>query len=258
MTHGKVALVTGGTRGIGFGIATALAQDGYHLVITGRRSSQDAQPALTALRTHLQGADQTALYLQADVAIPQDRQRLLDEIQTSFTRLDLLVNNAGIAPTLRADILDATEASFDELIATNLKGPYFLTQAVARWMLRQAEQAPAQRSIINISSISATVASTNRGDYCITKAGIAMATMLWAARLTGHGIGVYEVRPGIIETDMTKAVKNKYDNLISGDPPPRKALGNARGHRPRRRHAGSRRSALCSRCGADRWMAALP
>lgn len=216
-TDRKVALVTGGTRGIGLGIARALAQAGYHIVITGRRSNGEAQPALTELQRHLQQADGTALYFQADVANAGDRQRLLDDIQSTFARIDVLVNNAGIAPKVRADILEATEASFDDLIATNLKGPYFLTQAVANAMIRGGEQAPGPRSIINIGSISATVASTSRGDYCIAKAGMAMATMLWATRLTQHGIGVYEVRPGIIQTDMTRAVKAKYDALIGGD-----------------------------------------
>ena len=137
------------------------------------------------------------------------------QLKKVFGRLDVLVNNAGIAPRVRADILDAREDSFDELIATNLKGPYFLTQAVAAWMIRQhAVDAQAHRAIINISSVSATVASVNRGDYCISKAGIAMATRLWAARLAEYGIGVYEVRPGIIESDMTVGVRDKYDALI--------------------------------------------
>lgn len=217
MTDKKVALVTGGTRGIGLGIAIALAQAGYNIVITGRRSSAEAQPALAELQSHMPAAGQTALYWQADVASTQDRERLLDEIHSAYGRLDVLVNNAGIAPRVRADILEASEESFDELFAVNLKGPYFLTQAVARQMIREGELAPGPRSIINISSISATVASTNRGDYCMTKAGIAMATALWATRLAPHGIGVYEIRPGIVETDMTSAVKSKYDALIGGD-----------------------------------------
>ena len=217
----RVALVTGGTRGIGLGIARTLAEQGIHVVITGRRSAEDAQSALTQLERAFPASSLRTVYCQADVADPASRQRLLAEIESTFGRLDILVNNAGIAPSVRADILEATESSFDELIATNLKGPYFLTQAVANWMLRQqaaqdSATAP-HRCIINISSVSATVASINRGDYCISKAGIAMATMLWATRLTQHGIGVYEVRPGIIETDMTKGVKGKYDALIEAD-----------------------------------------
>jgi NAD(P)-dependent dehydrogenase (short-subunit alcohol dehydrogenase family) len=203
----RVALVTGGTRGIGFGIATALAQAGFTLVITGRRPESDVLDALNELR-----ALAPTTYLAADVANAKDRAHLLETIESRLGRLDLLVNNAGIAPPVRADILEATEASFDQLIATNLKGPYFLTQAVANWMIRQP---PAPRAIINISSISATVASVNRGDYCISKAGIAMATRLWAVRLAEFGINVYEVQPGIIQTDMTDGVKAKYDAMIA-------------------------------------------
>ena len=154
-----------------------------------------------------------SIYIAADVASAEERQHLLKTVEEKLGRLDVLVNNAGIAPRVRADILEAGEESFDELIATNLRGPYFLTQAAAQWMIRQG---PGRRSIINVSSVSATVASVNRGDYCISKAGIAMATKLWAVRLAEYGIGVYEVRPGIIETDMTEGVKGKYDALIEG------------------------------------------
>jgi 3-oxoacyl-[acyl-carrier protein] reductase len=203
----KVALVTGGTRGIGLGVALKLAEAGFTLVITGRRAADQVQPVLQQLRQH----SDRSIYVQADVASSSDRQQLLQTAEAQLGRLDVLVNNAGIAPRVRADVLEASEESFDELIATNLRGPYFLTQSVAKWMIRQPT--PGQ-SIINISSVSATVASVNRGDYCISKAGIAMATKLWAVRLAEYGIGVYEVRPGIIETDMTEGVKSKYDALI--------------------------------------------
>lgn len=213
MTENKVALVTGGTRGIGLGIALQLAKDGFTLVISGRRSEEQVHDALSTIRE----SSPASIYVQADVASGSDRMRLLQRAEEKFNRLDVLVNNAGIAPRVRADLLNATEESFDELIATNLKGPYFLTQAVAAWMIRQHAIAPVDhRAIVNISSVSATVASINRGDYCISKAGIAMATKLWAARLAGHGIGVYEVRPGIIESDMTRGVRDKYDALIQG------------------------------------------
>jgi 3-oxoacyl-[acyl-carrier protein] reductase len=205
----KVALVTGGTRGIGLGVALKLAEAGFTLVITGRRPADQVQPALQQLKQH----SPRSLYVQADVASSADRQQLLQTIEAQLGRLDVLVNNAGIAPRVRADVLEAGEDSFDELIATNLRGPYFLTQRAAAWMIRQRRQG---QSIINISSVSATVASVNRGDYCISKAGIAMATKLWAVRLAEYGIGVYEVRPGIIETDMTEGVKGKYDALIEG------------------------------------------
>ncbi len=150
-------------------------------------------------------------YCQCDVADRAAREKMLDAIRQKFGRLDVLVNNAGIAPKVRADILDATEESFEQLIRTNLQGPYFLTQSVAKWMIKQK-----RGCIINVSSISAQVASVNRGDYCISKAGVAMATQLWAVRLGEHGIPVYEVRPGIIQTDMTAGVKEKYDKLIAG------------------------------------------
>jgi 3-oxoacyl-[acyl-carrier protein] reductase len=200
----RVALITGGTRGIGLGIALKLADAGFTIAISGRRPAEEVRPVLAQLGPG-------SIYIQADVASTADRRRLLETVESQSGRLDVLVNNAGIAPRVRADILEAGEESFDELIATNLRGPYFLTQSVASWMIRHP--AP-DRSIVNISSVSATVASVNRGDYCIAKAGIAMATKLWAVRLAEHGIGVYEVRPGIIETDMTAGVKGKYDALI--------------------------------------------
>jgi NAD(P)-dependent dehydrogenase (short-subunit alcohol dehydrogenase family) len=213
----KVALVTGGTRGIGLGIAKRLAAADFHVVITGRRDRADIQDAMNDVATSFVNPNQRVEYLKADVSIIEDRKAMLDTIEASFGRLDVLVNNAGIAPRIRADVLEATEASFDELISTNLKGPYFLTQAVANSMIRQQEIARERRCIINVSSVSATVASINRGDYCISKAGIAMATKLWAAKLTQYGIGVYEVQPGVIATDMTAGVKGKYDALIEGD-----------------------------------------
>jgi 3-oxoacyl-[acyl-carrier protein] reductase len=205
----QVALITGGTRGIGLGIARKLAEAGFTVVVTGRRPSDQVQPVLEQLQT----VSPDSRYIAADVSSSADRNRLLERIEAQLGRLDVLVNNAGIAPRVRADVLEAGEESFDEIIATNLRGPYFLTQSVANWMIRHP--AP-NRSIINISSVSATVASVNRGDYCISKAGIAMATKLWAVRLAEYGIGVYEVRPGIIETDMTEGVKAKYDALIAG------------------------------------------
>jgi NAD(P)-dependent dehydrogenase (short-subunit alcohol dehydrogenase family) len=209
--RGKVALVTGGARGIGLGIAVRLGEAGFALAISGRRADEEVQSALGQIKA----ISPASIYIQADVSSGPDRARLLQSVEEKFGRLDVLVNNAGIAPRVRADILDAQEDSFDELMATNLKGPYFLTQAVAAWMIREYANDPAaHRSIINISSVSVTVASVSRGDYCISKAGIAMATKLWAARLAEFGIGVYEVRPGIIESDMTAGVRGKYEALI--------------------------------------------
>lgn len=213
LRQGRVALVTGGARGIGLGIALKLADAGFTLAISGRRPLKQVKPALDQIKKR----SSASIYIQADVSSGEERAHLLLRVKKVFGRLDVLINNAGIAPRVRADILDAGEESFDELIATNLKGPYFLTQSVAAWMIRQrASGARVHRAIINISSVSATVASVNRGDYCISKAGIAMATRLWAVRLAEYGIGVYEVRPGIIETDMTAAVRDKYDDLIEG------------------------------------------
>jgi len=206
----KVALITGGTRGIGLGIAKELAAGGYDLALTGRREASEVSQVLAQFPS--------AIYLQSDVARLDDHATMLDAIFARFGRLDVLVNNAGVAPDVRADLLDATADSFDRLIATNLRGPYFLTQAAARRMIDHRQRDPQFRGcIVNISSVSATVASVNRGDYCISKAGIAMATQLWAARLAEFGIDVYEIRPGIIATDMTAAVKAKYDALIAGD-----------------------------------------
>jgi NAD(P)-dependent dehydrogenase (short-subunit alcohol dehydrogenase family) len=208
---GHLALVTGGARGIGLGISTALARAGFNLAINGRRSEAEVADTLTALREI--GAQ--VLYLRADVARRSDHAAMIDAIRKNFGRLDVLVNNAGVAPDVRADILDASEESFDRLMSINLKGPYFLTQTVAKQMIAHKPASDWRGRIINVSSISATIASVNRGDYCITKAGIAMATQLWAARLAEFGIDVYEIRPGVIATDMTAGVKEKYDRLFS-------------------------------------------
>jgi len=212
-TSRKTALVTGGSRGIGLGVAQALATAGFDLVINGRREAGEVADVVA----RLSAAGAQAAYFRADVADLEDHGRLLGFVRQRFGRLDVLVNNAGVAPDVRADILDAAPDSFDRLISINLRGPYFLTQAAAQWMVRQKKENPAFRGcIINVSSVSATVASVNRGDYCISKAGIAMATSLWAARLAEYGIDVYEVRPGVIATDMTSGVKEKYDALIAG------------------------------------------
>ena len=211
-SNGKVAFVTGGSRGIGLGIARQLAKDGFYVAINGRRAEAEVAPVLQELET----CGVAAIYCQGDVAALADHQRMLARIRDRFGRLDVLVNNAGVAPEVRADILEALPESFDRLISINLRGPYFLTQAAAKWMIEQRNaDANFRGCIVNVSSISAIVASTNRGDYCISKSGIAMATQLWAARLAEFGIEVYEVRPGIVATDMTANVKQKYDQLIA-------------------------------------------
>jgi 3-oxoacyl-[acyl-carrier protein] reductase len=209
----RVALITGGSRGIGYGIASQLAEAGYDLVINGVREAQ----AVTSQLKELEKAGSRVLYCRANISSKEDRTRMLDEINAFYGRLDILINNAGIAPRERKDILEASEESFTELIDTNLKGPYFLTQSVARWMIaQQNERKDFQGCIVNISSISAVVASVNRGEYCIAKAGVSMATQLYAVRLAEFNIPVYEVRPGIIQTDMTAGVTEKYDRLIEG------------------------------------------
>ncbi len=207
-----VALVTGGSRGIGLGIARCLAREGYDLAICGLR----AEDAVAGVLTELRALGARVLYCRADISRAESRAALIEAIRASYGRVNLLVNNAGRAPRVRADILEATEESLEEVMRTNLQGPYFLTQAVARWMIEQKEAGEAQRGcIINISSISATVASLNRGEYCLSKAALSMATRLWAARLAEYDIPVYEVRPGIIRTDMTAPVQSKYDRLIA-------------------------------------------
>jgi 3-oxoacyl-[acyl-carrier protein] reductase len=208
----KVALITGGSRGIGLGIARSLAKVGFDLAINGVREETAVQAALEELREL--GAD--VLYCRGDVGDSAARNAILGQIRGHFGRLNVLVNNAGVAPKERKDILEATEESFDYVLSTNLKSSYFLSQAAANWMIEQRSQDESfEGTIINVSSISATVVSTNRGEYCVAKAGMSMATQLFAARLGEYNIPVYEVRPGVIATDMTAKVTEKYDKLIA-------------------------------------------
>lgn len=207
----KVAFVTGGSRGIGYGIAEHLAKAGFDLAINGVRPETSVTEALDGLRAF--GAE--VIYCPGDIASREARTAMIAQIKGHFGRLNVLVNNAGVAPKERRDILEATEESFQYVLTTNLQGAYFLTQAAANWMIEQKkESADFIGSIINVSSISATVASVNRGEYCIAKAGLSMATQLFATRLGEFDIPVYEVRPGIIRTDMTAGVTGKYDKLI--------------------------------------------
>jgi NAD(P)-dependent dehydrogenase (short-subunit alcohol dehydrogenase family) len=207
-----VALVTGGAAGIGLGISESLAREGFDLAICGRRAEEQMSASLDVLRSL--GAD--VHYVPTDISDSGARAALMAAIRTHFGRLNLLVNNAGVAPTERLDLLDATEESYDRVMEINLKGPYFLTQAAARWMVEQkSADASFAGTIVNVGSISATMVSINRGEYCISKAGVAMATQLWAVRLGAEGIAVYEVRPGITRSDMTAGVQSKYDKLIA-------------------------------------------
>ena len=212
-----MVLVTGASRGLGRGVAEELARDGHSVAIhyaTNRAAAEQTQAACRALSPD--AAQQFAI-VGGDVAKAADRQRIVEETLAALGRLDALVNNAGIAPRVRADIVDASEESFDELIAVNLKGPYFLSQSVVRhWLERpRASRLPGGYKLVFVTSVSAYMASVNRGEYCISKAGLAMATKLWATRLAAEGVQVFEVRPGIMATDMTAGVKDKYDRLIA-------------------------------------------
>lgn len=207
----KTALITGAGRGIGFGIAGKLAAESYNIVIMDIHEESMVADALK----QLESAGAEVLYCRADVSSAEDRAEMLGAIKEKFGRLDVLVNNAGVAPRVRADILEATEESFEWVMKINLQGPYFLTQAVANWMLEQKKADEAFNGcIINIASMSSGVASPSRGEYCVSKAGMSMMTRLFAVRLGEFNIPVYEIRPGIIKTDMTAVVTEKYDRLI--------------------------------------------
>jgi NAD(P)-dependent dehydrogenase (short-subunit alcohol dehydrogenase family) len=230
-----VALITGASRGIGRGIALELARLGCDLVIN-YASREDAaeRTALDCVATaKAAGFEIYAEPFKADISLAADRAALIGFTQTRFGFLDLLVNNAGVAPAERTDILEADEASFERLLSVNLKGPYFLTQLAAKWMIenltrlrREGSSRPAPK-IILISSLSAYTASVNRGDYCVAKAALSMVTALFAARLAEYGINVYEIRPGIIATDMTEPVKDQYDVLIQQGLTPLRRWGSA-------------------------------
>ena len=253
MTPHRVALVTGGTRGIGLGIARALASEHWSLALCGRRPSADVQGIVDELGAA--GAPEVG-YWPADVGVAADRSRLLAAIETRFARLDALVNNAGKAPGVRADLLEASEASFEDVVRTNLQGPYFLTQQAARLMLASRTDAPlsARRAggIVFVTSVSAELASLNRGEYCVSKAGLAMAAQLFALRLAPAGIPVYEVRPGVIATDMTAKVKEVYDQRIADGLVPEGRWGFPDGRGKDSRRAAARRPALRDRVSDTR------
>jgi 3-oxoacyl-[acyl-carrier protein] reductase len=206
----RSALVTGGSRGIGLGIATRFLTDGYQVVINGLRAREAVAETLESLSRL---GDIT--YVAADVGTAEGRERIVAETLTAVGRLDVLINNAGITSPGRRDILEATEEDLDTVLSVNLKGPFLLTQPLARHMIEEHEADAAFRGrIVNITSISAAVASPNRSEYCISKAGLSMTTLLWATRLAQYGIDVFEVRPGVIQTDMTAPVAEKYEALI--------------------------------------------
>lgn len=222
-----VVLVTGASRGLGRGIAQALAREGMSVAVHFASNRAAADETVAECQKSARHAGQRFAAVGGNIGDSADRARIVVETVAAFGQIDALVNNAGIAPRVRADIVDATEESFDEVIGINLKGPYFLSQAVVRtWLERPgAARLPGGYKLIFVSSISAYLASVNRGEYCISKAGLAMATKLWASRLATEGVQVFEIRPGIMATDMTAGVKEKYDKLIAEGLVPQKRWG---------------------------------
>ncbi len=209
----KTAIVTGSSRGIGYAIAKQLGLDGYNIVMVATGSKEKNQGAIDELKKL--GID--CAYVQANIGNHADRIKIVDESIKAFGKIDILVNNAGVAPKVRADLLEMSEESFDRVIGINTKGTMFLTQLVAKKMIEQAKDnltSGINGIIVNVSSCSAVVSSISRGEYCISKAGVSMLTTLYADRLAGEGILVHEVRPGVIATDMTSTVTEKYDKLI--------------------------------------------
>lgn len=209
----KTAVVTGAARGIGRGISLTLARAGYTVCAVGTRFAEDEN--VREYLSELIALSPDSFYISGDISNAEDRERITNSAFERLGEIDALVNNAGVAPTVRADILEMTEESFDRVMDINLRGTFFLTQAFAR---RMANQPPCEyrRTVVFITSISAVVSSVNRGEYCISKAGLSMTARLYADRLAEYGINVYEVRPGIIATDMTAGVREKYDRLIAG------------------------------------------
>ena len=201
----KTAIITGGSRGIGYGIAEALAAEKWNLAICARQESSDAAENLMKKFPGI-----TARYYKCDVSDRSDRENLIASVLRDFGSFEALVNNAGVAPQVRADLLEMTEESFDRVMNINLKGPFFLSQSAAKIFAERKEGV-----IVNIGSCSATVASISRGEYCISKAGIGMMTKLFAVKMAEFGVNVYEIRPGVISSDMTSTVKAKYDKLIA-------------------------------------------
>jgi len=229
MAEQAVAIVTGASRGIGKAIAIELATLDYDLVVSHFDFTADGKPEETFAKQaqkEINNIGSECEILRGDVSRAEDRALLVDLTQSTFGRCDMLVNNAGVAPLQRLDILEATEESFDRVMGINLKGPYFLTQLVVNWMVEQKKQYPDRLfRIVNTGSISAYTSSPGRGEYCISKAGISMMTKLYADRLAEYNIGVFEISPGIIATDMTSAVKDKYDKLIAEGLTPIKRWG---------------------------------
>lgn len=218
----RVALITGASRGIGYGIASKLAAAGIAVTIVGTREPRHVTEAVQALEK----AGSPVLYVQGNIAVPEDRESIVNACVERFGKIDILVNNAGVAPKERLDILETTEASMDYVMDINLKGTFFLTQLVANRMVQWTDAGILEEPrIITISSVSSYANSLNRAEYCLSKAALAMMTQLFAERLAEYGIYVYEIRPGIIATDMTSGVKGKYDAMIANGLTPIKRWG---------------------------------
>jgi len=214
--HTPVAIVTGGSRGLGRGIAVRLAELGFSIILNYAGNTAAAAETVELCRSRQSQLDQRFIPFQADMAAQDQRLRLVEQTLDALGRIDVLVNNAGIGPHVRADVTETTVESFNHVLCVNLEAPFFLTQAVVRYWLAQQPEAifPHGFSVVNVSSISADTASLNRGEYCISKAGLAMVTQLWAVRLASSRIHVFELRPGIMATDMTSGVKEKYDRMM--------------------------------------------
>jgi len=227
MSSPAVVLVTGSSRGLGRGVAESLAASGYSVAIHYANNQAAAEATAEACRKLAPDSRQQFAIVGGNVGLAADRQRLFDQTLEAFGHLDALVNNAGIAPRVRADITEATEEIFDEVIAVNLKGPYFLSQLAVRYWLAHpgASRLSTGYKLIFVTSLSANTASINRGEYCISKAALAMASQLWAVRLATEGVQVMELRPGIMATDMTSGVKEKYDKLLADGIVPQKRWG---------------------------------
>jgi len=219
MTERHVAIVTGASRGIGKGVALELVRLGYDVVVNHFDFTADGKPdesCAEKTQQELESLGAKCVTLRGDISSPKDREALVKLTKKKFGHCEMLVNNAGVGPRKRLDILETTEDSYDWVMSINLKGPFFLTQLVANWMVDQKKENPERNyRIVNISSISAYTSSPSRAEYCISKAGVSMVTALFADRLAQDNIGVFEIRPGIIATDMTSVVKEKYDKLIA-------------------------------------------
>jgi NAD(P)-dependent dehydrogenase (short-subunit alcohol dehydrogenase family) len=205
----KTALISGGRRGIGRAIAARLSLDGFNVVINGMNPPVEGDTF-----EDITGHGGAYLYVQGDISRAAGREKVLDETLKHFGAIHVLVNNAGVAPKNRSDLLEMSEESFDEVLGVNARAVMFLTQITARQMLKQKVEGKKRGTIINISSCSAAVSSVNRGEYCVSKAAVSMMTLLYADRLAAEGIFVHEIRPGVIATDMTSGVREKYDGMI--------------------------------------------